>query len=176
MYLEKIHIRNYKVIEKIDIDLKPGVNLLIGDNGAGKTSVLEGIAVALGGLFVNVAGVSTKNIVKDDVRLKIKPLGDSSTAIEYFEPVSTGCTLRVSDSQNFTWNRVKDEVSATHTKIDNKDVCAWMKALTNNSNTILPLISFQSAARAWRVRSGYVVRMSVYGKEQHRTKGQTLMF
>ena len=63
MYLKKIHIKNYKAIKELDIELKPGVNLLIGDNGAGKTSVLEGIAVALGGMFVNVAGVSTKNII-----------------------------------------------------------------------------------------------------------------
>lgn len=154
MYLEKIHIENYKAIGKLDIDLKPGVNLLIGDNGAGKTSVLEGIAVALGGLFVNVAGVSTKNIVKDDVRMSIKPIGDSSTAIEYYEPVLAGCTLHVTEKQHLTWNRIKEEVSATHTKIDNKNVCVWMKKLTNNSDTILPLISFQSAARAWRVRSG----------------------
>ena len=42
MYLKKVHIKNYKAIEELDIDLKPGVNLLIGDNGAGKTSVLEG--------------------------------------------------------------------------------------------------------------------------------------
>ena len=154
MYLEKIHIKNYKAIESLDIDLKSGVNLLIGDNGAGKTSVLEGIAVALGGMFVNVAGVSTKNIVKDDVRLKIKPIGDSSTAIEYCEPVSTGCTLYISDEQEFTWSRIKEEVSSTHTKIDDKSVCIWMKKLTNNSKTVLPLISFQSAARAWRVRRG----------------------
>lgn len=52
MYLEKIHIENYKAIEKLDVDLKPGVNLIIGDNGAGKTSVLEGIAVALGGFLL----------------------------------------------------------------------------------------------------------------------------
>lgn len=154
MYLEKIHIKNYKVIEELEIDLKPGVNLLIGDNGAGKTSVLEAIAVALGGLFVNVAGVSTKNIVKDDVRLKIKPLGESSTSIEYCEPVSSGGILQVSDGQEFAWNRIKEEVSATHTKIDSKDVCVWMKKLTNHSDTNLPLISFQSAARAWRVRRG----------------------
>jgi predicted ATP-binding protein involved in virulence len=154
MYLKKVHIKNYKAIEELDIDLKPGVNLLIGDNGTGKTSVLEGIAVALGGMFVNVAGVSTKNIVKDDVRLKIKPLGDSSTSVEYCEPVLAGCTLHVSDSQDFTWNRVKEEVSSTHTKIENKDVCIWMKKMTNNSETILPLISFQSAARAWRVKRG----------------------
>lgn len=154
MYLEKIHIENYKAIGKLDIDLKPGVNLLIGDNGAGKTSVLDGIAVALGGLFVNVAGVSTKNIVKDDVRMKIKPMGDSSTTIEYCEPVLAGCTLHVTEEQDFTWNRIKEEVSATHTKIDDKNVCVWMKKLTNNSDTTLPLISFQSAARAWRVRRG----------------------
>lgn len=154
MYLEKIHIENYKAIGKLDIDLKPGMNLLIGDNGAGKTSVLDGIAVALGGLFVNVAGVSTKNIVKDDVRMKIKPMGDSSTTIEYCEPVLAGCTLHVTEEQDFTWNRIKEEVSATHTKIDDKNVCVWMKKLTNNSDTALPLISFQSAARAWRVRRG----------------------
>lgn len=154
MYLEKIHIQNYKAIEELNIDLKPGVNLLIGDNGAGKTSVLEGIAVALGGLFVNVAGVSTKNIVKEDVRMNIKPMGDSSTTIEYCEPVLAGCTLHVTDEQNFTWKRIKEEVSATHTRIDNKNVCVWMKKLTNNSDSILPLISFQSAARAWRVRRG----------------------
>lgn len=154
MYLKKIHIKNYKAIEDISIELKPGVNLLIGDNGAGKTSVLEGIAVALGGIFVNVVGVTAKNIVKDDVRMKIKPLGDSSTSIEFCEPVSTGCTLYVTESQSFSWNRVKKEVSAAHTKIDNKDVCAWMKKLTNCSDTNLPLISFQSAARAWRVRRG----------------------
>ena len=112
------------------------------------------IAVALGGLFVNVVGVSTKNIIKDDVRINIKPLGDSSTSIEYCEPVSVGGTLYVSEDQEFNWNRIKEEVSATHTKIDNKEVCAWMKKMTNNSELSLPLISFQSAARAWRVRRG----------------------
>ena len=65
-----------------------------------------------------------------------------------------GCTLHVTEKQHLTWNRIKEEVSATHTKIDNKNVCVWMKKLTNNSDTILPLISFQSAARAWRVRRG----------------------
>lgn len=154
MYLEKIHIQNYKAIEDLSIDFEPGVNLLIGDNGVGKTSVLEGIAVALGGMFVNVVGVSTKNIVKDDVRIKIKPIGDSSTTIEYCEPAFSGCTLHVSEEQEFTWNRIKEEVSSTHTKIDDKGVCTWMKKITNDSETILPLISFQSAARAWRVRRG----------------------
>ena len=54
MFLEKVSLKNYKAIEEIEIDLQPGTNLLIGDNGTGKTSVLDGIAIALSGLFVNV--------------------------------------------------------------------------------------------------------------------------
>ena len=154
MYLEKVNIKNYKAIEEIELDLKHGINLLIGDNGTGKTSVLEGIAVALGGLFVNVAGVSTKNIVKEDVRMMVDPLGDASTSVTYYEPISAGCSLKICDGNNYTWNRVKEELSSTHTKIDDKAVCTWMKKLTNQTDSLLPLISFQSAARAWKVRRG----------------------
>ena len=84
----------------------------------------------------------------------IKPIGDSSTAIKYFEPALAGCMLHVTDEQDFAWNRIKEEVSAKHTKIDDKRVCVWMKKLTNDLDSILPLVSFQSAARAWRVKRG----------------------
>lgn len=154
MYLEKINLKNYKAIEEIEIDLKPGINLLLGDNGAGKTSALEGIAVALSGLFVNVAGVRTKNVAKEDVRMVIDSLGDASSSVTYCEPILAGCTLKISDQERFIWNRVKEELSSTHTKMDDKAVCIWMKKLTNQTDSILPLISFQSAARAWRVKRG----------------------
>lgn len=154
MYLEKINLKNYKAIEEIELNLRPGINLLIGDNGSGKTSVLEGMAVALSGLFVNVAGVSTKNVVKEDVRIMIAPLGDASSSVTYCEPISAGCSLKICDGKVFTWNRVKEGLSSTHTKIDDKAVCTWMKELTNQTNSILPLISFQSAARAWKVKRG----------------------
>ena len=127
MNLEKITLKNYKIIEKVEIDLEPGINLLIGDNGVGKTSVLEGIAVALSGLFVNVPGVSTKNIVKDDVRLIIETAGDSSSSVTYCEPIHAGCTLKTCDGNEFTWKRIKEELSSTHTKMDDKAVCTWMK-------------------------------------------------
>lgn len=90
MYLEKVNLKNYKAIEEMELSLKPGINLLIGDNGTGKTSVLEGIAIALSGLFVNVTGVSTKNPARDDVRMVIDPLGDASASVTYCDPVSVG--------------------------------------------------------------------------------------
>ena len=154
MYLEKVHLKNYKAVEEMELDLKPGINLVIGDNGAGKTTVLEGISIALGGLFVNVAGVSTKNIVKEDVRVIVKPVGDSSTTLTYCGSCSVGCSLKTCDGNDFSWSRVKEDLSATHTKIDDKSVCVWMKKLTNQPDSLLPLISFQSAARVWKVKRG----------------------
>lgn len=154
MYLEKIYLKNYKAVEEMELDLKPGINLVIGDNGAGKTTVLEGISIALGGLFVNVAGVSTKNIVKEDVRVIVNPVGDSSTTLTYCGSCSVGCSLKTCDGNDFSWSRVKEDLSATHTKIDDKSVCVWMKKLTNQPDSLLPLISFQSAARVWKVKRG----------------------
>ncbi len=154
VYLEKSSLKNYKAIKELEINLYPGINLLIGDNGAGKTSVLEGIAVALSGLFVNVPGVSTRNIVKEDVRTVIETVGDSSTSVTYCEPIAVGCSLKNCEGTSFSWNRIKEELSSAHTKMDNKDVCTWMKKLTNQPDAILPLVSFQSAARVWRVRRG----------------------
>ena len=72
MHLEKISINNFKAVKAVDIEFTPGVNLLIGDNGAGKTSILEAIAVALAGILKGVNGVPTKNILQSDIHFSMK--------------------------------------------------------------------------------------------------------
>ncbi len=41
MRLDNIHIRNYKGFEDLTVELNPQFNLVIGDNGVGKTSFLD---------------------------------------------------------------------------------------------------------------------------------------
>ena len=86
--------------------------------------------------------------------MMIAPLGDSSTSVTYCEPISAGGRLKICEGEGVTWNRIKEELSATHTKIDDKAVCTWMKKLANQTDSILLLVSFQSVARAWKVRRG----------------------
>lgn len=43
MFLERLKVCNFRNHDDIEIDLKPGVNLLIGPNASGKTSILESI-------------------------------------------------------------------------------------------------------------------------------------
>ena len=39
MYIKRIDIQNFKAISELSLQFKPGVNILIGDNGVGKTPI-----------------------------------------------------------------------------------------------------------------------------------------
>jgi len=45
--LKKIHIENYRVFKTFDLDFRDGLNVLVGDNDSGKTTVLEAVHLAL---------------------------------------------------------------------------------------------------------------------------------
>jgi len=47
--LEELSIRNLGVIESAHIPLSPGLNVLTGETGAGKTMVLTALSLILGG-------------------------------------------------------------------------------------------------------------------------------
>lgn len=50
-YISKINITNFKCFEKFSLDLLPKINILVGDNEAGKSTILEAIHLALAGMF-----------------------------------------------------------------------------------------------------------------------------
>ena len=45
--ISKIHIQNFKIFEKFDLDLSGGLNILVGDNEAGKSTIIEAVNLAL---------------------------------------------------------------------------------------------------------------------------------
>ena len=47
MYISKIRIREFKTFDSFDLELKDGLNILAGDNDAGKSTVLEAMHLAL---------------------------------------------------------------------------------------------------------------------------------
>lgn len=52
MYITKVNIENFKCFNQLfTLDLNQGINILVGNNEAGKSTVLEAIHLALSGLF-----------------------------------------------------------------------------------------------------------------------------
>lgn len=47
MRINRVHLENYRVHEVLDIEFSSGINLLLGENGRGKSSILEAIGYAL---------------------------------------------------------------------------------------------------------------------------------
>ena len=51
MKINKIYIQNFKGIESFDFDLNTGLNILVGNNETGKSTILEAIYLCLTGIF-----------------------------------------------------------------------------------------------------------------------------
>src|SRR3989338_3510135 len=62
--ITKVHLKNWKSHLDSEFEFVRGVNALIGINGAGKSSVLDGISFALFGTFPNH---SNRKVSLDDL-------------------------------------------------------------------------------------------------------------
>jgi len=47
MRVDHIHLVNFRGFEDFQLDLHPEMTLLVGDNGSGKTAIIDGLALSL---------------------------------------------------------------------------------------------------------------------------------
>ena len=66
MHFKRTEIQNFKSIEKMSLNFSSGVNLLIGDNGVGKTTVLEALALSVQTYFSRMNDITKKGITQKD--------------------------------------------------------------------------------------------------------------
>lgn len=52
LFVERVTMRNFKGIEHLTVDLRPGLTLLVGRNNAGKSRILRALRIAVGGVPV----------------------------------------------------------------------------------------------------------------------------
>ncbi len=80
MRIDKLELRNFKKFAEQTFTLHPHFTLLVGENGSGKTSVLDALAVALGVWLVRVPDSllanSRRPISLSEKRLKMVRSGD----------------------------------------------------------------------------------------------------
>lgn len=152
MYLSNIHIENFKGIKNADFYFDRSVNLIIGDNGTGKTSVLEAISVALGGFLSGIDGVNTIHFSKDEIRRENQLTGTGSNNIVYKTPIRVDAhmVLDVGDGtggQPFRFSRQKKSIKSSRSTVEPRDICKAAQSMADNPKSILPVISYQSFSR-----------------------------
>lgn len=150
MILKKLHISNFKMFEDMELEFTPGFNLILGDNGVGKTTILEAATVAVSGFLAGMEDVPTRNIYKDDVHYQIIKDNNRIPNKSFKYPIEVESTISY-DGIDYTWSRIKkDYTGSSRTSINPRDILKVSRELINSTeNRILPLLSYQSASRHW---------------------------
>ena len=68
MRLETLYLENFRGYVNREFTFHPQFNLIVGENGDGKTSLLEAAAVAVGSWLLGFPGQDSRNILPRDVR------------------------------------------------------------------------------------------------------------
>ena len=65
MHIQKLVLKNFRCLENLDIKLHPNLAVSVGANGSGKTSIMEGAAIAVSTIFVKMDGLYSRRIDKN---------------------------------------------------------------------------------------------------------------
>ena len=80
MFLKKLIVKNYKIFENIQIELNNGLNIFIGENDSGKSTILEVLSILTTGKLNGFAfeHLLNANMFNNKVRKEyIKSISDN---------------------------------------------------------------------------------------------------
>lgn len=71
MYLRALKLRNFRCFSELNIDFPERLAVIVGDNGAGKSSILEAAAIAVGTFSYALDKLTNFSIEKTDAIINV---------------------------------------------------------------------------------------------------------
>lgn len=100
MFLKELILKNFRGFEDFEVSFDERFNILLGENGSGKTSLLEGVKIALGTYFIGMKtkyATSLEISVDSDVR---KVYDTKDETFQYRLPAEVGFEFEVTAEEN----------------------------------------------------------------------------
>jgi len=145
MLIKKLTLKNFRGYKEITIPFQSGLNLIIGDNGSGKTAILEALTVSMGSFFLGIRNTSSRNILTKDVHIS-----SFEHSEEYGFPVIVQ-TEGLIDNQNVTWQRQLNKLNSTTLIKGAAKIKAIGKAhdynIRQGENITLPVLGYYATGR-----------------------------
>ncbi|WP_064040548.1 AAA family ATPase [Methylomonas koyamae] len=167
MKIKKLGLTNFRCFERYDLSLSDRFTLLIGDNGCGKTAILDAISIITQDLlaefsFNEIGGQIT--LTRDDLKYSQIIMGQTpAKELAKNTFITIDCTV---DNKSFTWMHGRDinnifafdqkYISLQEGIKRNQKDDTIVKALKDrfskrhNPTTLLPIIAYYGTSRLWK--------------------------
>ena len=153
MNLKSIKIKNYRCCKDVEIDFDNRVTLVVGKNGAGKTAILDAVAVSVGTFLLGIDGGVGRSILKDDARYEFYDLEGTIDSQHQF-PVEIESIGDCRKEENVKWVRSLNSENGKTTIKDAVELTSIAKKVQQQimkgyKTLILPLISYYGTGRLY---------------------------
>lgn len=150
MFLKNVSAKNFKGFENITVDFSQGINLLIGNNGSGKTSIIEALSIALGTGFLHLHDIYTKDMDENTVRYIYTKDGDATHSFVRQFPQSIMCAVQWIDAVIYPVGmHRKGETSSA--EVSDDKLAQMISRTINNNSYKAPIFCLQNFDRDWNV-------------------------
>ncbi|MEG1254834.1 AAA family ATPase [Clostridium sp.] len=151
--INEISFKDYRGFKNEEFKFNKQLTVLIGKNGCGKTSILEGVAVGIGAFLNGVDDVTdSKNIYKEDIRFSLEDTEEMPVRYDY--PPTMVKFKSKFINQEIQWSRVKASLEGARTSTkDSTIVTTVVRQLVsdireiNSREIILPIFSYHGVGR-----------------------------
>ena len=157
MRIDRLKLLNFKGFSELDQRLNRRFTLIVGNNGAGKSSLLDALSVAFGSFLLGIPVADARHISQSEVR-EVEQDFDGTPEFNRTYPVVVGAEGRIvhpvsGEAKDVRWTR---ELGSEKGRTTTKDARALStiageayEAVKVGTNPTLPLLSYYGTGRLW---------------------------
>lgn len=156
MRLDSLELTNFHQFEHFAVDFDESLTVLVGENGSGKSSVLDAACVAISQLCRKLGGAGWRGIYRSDVRVELFDFDGYSDRQEQY-PVTVSAAGLVGDgdtASSIEWSCSLNSPDGSTTfdeeraLLDLSSQCS--RRVRNGDETlVLPVLAYYGTGRLW---------------------------
>ena len=152
MYIKRLQLENFRCFEQLTIDFPKDYTVLMGGNGAGKSSILDAVAIAMSS-FLAGCGIQAANFHKTDVRFLTYTYEKGGFNREAQYPVRISAQAETENQECIAWTRALNSERGRTTVGEARPIMNHADALCQrvkkNLPVTLPFLAYYGTGRLW---------------------------